>query len=898
VVPDPPTGPTVTVVFDQAGDVTISASNGCCSVQIGVNVREVVLAPDPDTHVEDEIDLMILPGDVERAIFDPPQYEGDVVFTIVDSDIAKFRDGEMLTDSLQFSTPPDSVEVVGVGVGETEIAIDFPSEPSLDVCPLVVKVGGTVRLQFDHLPRFMPYGGPPPTTEVAGPQAEPENDSDWIEIGGASFGQPGGRELTRQEIIDILQGQDPSIHSEVFIAVSVWDAEGNPKRGKRIGFAYQKEDELTWIGGASDIATYTDENGEAQWNWNHAHVLTPNELPPITQSVTKKGFAVIVGEAARRFFDENDVPNDVLNDLLDNGDWELHLGESLYVERVFEDSQGDVYNTTLALHLPWVNHIHAEVVKHHLAEPQWDDGLDLTGGVEVEEPDGSTTQVQFGPMTRPLQDENAAQELSDKFFDMLLNSSWSGGHWIDDREGGFTPIVSINTITDSFAFELTISLLPFGDLYDMGKELIEHAINGEPINKPLMAVCAVGLAFDAGYVAPPIGIAGNFAIAVIKRLLKSVPPSMVNKIARLGDDMIDGVYVLVDYVIKVAVHSDEPLQAAGILTRRFERIAYESQLTIGEDALLDSVRVVAHHSINDVGDVASEGFAAFVKYGDEGVDSFDDLLVKLDGLGDEVGGESARGIGEAIEKTYKNAPNGVNNPKNLQRVDEAVGAAARQYDSHLRGLVTPHIGPDKAFKSMEEFEAMRFMRAEDLRPDQVAAINAIRDSVIDLGSNTEVAKAVSLSQAMARLQNGNPNLTGFFTRKQDLAGANSAGEMIARVRPEYSGSPFFEGEAFAVIETKGVAIANNATVPRSSGFGGSVVEEYPYVGNGFAASLDGHLTPEWKLNGATVMESDVTVMAFRNADGSPQTVQIGELSGDKWVLRANGNAFFWEPLSN
>ncbi len=199
---------------------------------------------------------------------------------------------------------------------------------------------------------------------------------------------------------------------------------------------------------------------------------------------------------------------------------------------------------------------------------------------------------------------------------------------------------------------------------------------------------------------------------------------------------------------------------------------------------------------------------------------------------------------------------------------------------------------------MEEFEALRFMDAGSLRPDQIAAINSIRNNVIDLGPNTEIAKAVSLSDAMTRLQNGNPNLTGFFTRKQDLADANSAGEVIARVRPEYSGSPFFEGEAFAVIETKGAGIANNATVPRSSGFGGDVPGEYPYIGNGFAASLDGHLTPEWKVNSATVMEPDVTVMSFRNADGSPQTVQIGELSGDKWVLRANGNAFFWEPLSN
>lgn len=91
-------------------------------------------------------------------------------------------------------------------------------------------------------------------------------------------------------------------------------------------------------------------------------------------------------------------------------------------------------------------------------------------------------------------------------------------------------------------------------------------------------------------------------------------------------------------------------------------------------------------------------------------------------------------------------------------------------------------------------------------------------------------------------------------------------------------------------------------MPRSSGFGGNVPGEYPYTGNGFAASLDGHLTPEWKLNNATVMEPDVTIMSFKNADGSPRVVSMGGAGeSDRWVLRrVDPNdpqaGYFWEPL--
>jgi hypothetical protein len=274
-------------------------------------------------------------------------------------------------------------------------------------------------------------------------------------------------------------------------------------------------------------------------------------------------------------------------------------------------------------------------------------------------------------------------------------------------------------------------------------------------------------------------------------------------------------------------------------------------------------------------------------------------MIKFESAGEELGTQAATSVGEAVEKTYKHAPgpNGVPDPFDLKRVDEAVAAGARTYDGHLRGLVSPHVGPGLPFKSMEEFEALRFMRAEDLRPDQVAAINAIRNSVIDLGPNTEIAKAVSFGNAMGRLQTDSPNIQGFFTRKHDLAGASSSDEVIDRLRLDYDGSGFSGGESFAVIESKGTAIAGNAEIPRSSAFGGATDRPYPYVGNGFAASRDGHLTPEWRMMSNTPMQPDVTVMSFKNADGSPRVIQIGSLSGDKWVLKYNGDNFYWYPLT-
>lgn len=45
---------------------------------------------------------------------------------------------------------------------------------------------------------------------------------------------------------------------------------------------------------------------------------------------------------------------------------------------------------------------------------------------------------------------------------------------------------------------------------------------------------------------------------------------------------------------------------------------------------------------------------------------------------------------------------------------------------------------------------------------------------------------------------------------------------------------------------------------------------------------------------------NVTVMEFKNAEGSPNVITIGQLSSDRWVLRRvdprDPSTTFWEPL--
>jgi hypothetical protein len=247
-----------------------------------------------------------------------------------------------------------------------------------------------------------------------------------------------------------------------------------------------------------------------------------------------------------------------------------------------------------------------------------------------------------------------------------------------------------------------------------------------------------------------------------------------------------------------------------------------------------------------------------------------------------------------MASTYRRSPNGAGIPEasDILRVDEAVAAAVFPRTTRLRSYVSPHIGTDAAFKSMEEFEALQFLPAESLTSAQVDAMKVLRASIPDPVIGNDIVKVTSLSDAMNRLGSGDGSLNGFFTRQADIGGMTTASDFVERLRLDYHGSPFSEGEAFAVINTKvNTSIASNARVPKQGGFGGgsgdmSYADDYPYVGNGFAASRDGNLTPEWRVQNASQMPADVTVISFKNADGSPRVVTVGQAgSSDRWVLR-------------
>ena len=164
------------------------------------------------------------------------------------------------------------------------------------------------------------------------------------------------------------------------------------------------------------------------------------------------------------------------------------------------------------------------------------------------------------------------------------------------------------------------------------------------------------------------------------------------------------------------------------------------------------------------------------------------------------------------------------------------------------------------------------------------------------------------------LADGNPNMAGFFCRKADIDDLVTTPGLSRRLRLDHEASPFSDAGAHAVLEgpaspsivaRSGIPVRQGSMgTPPPAGYVGVPTDlaNPPFTSNGLPASLDGRVMAEMRMSQPTAMTPDVTILRFRNHDGSPLTVSLGQAgASDRWVLRMqldlNGvPRYSWEPL--
>lgn len=884
-----------------------------------LHLPTVEFLPDPDTHA-DEIEtgaVTVLPADIETMTVKVRGVPAETTITasVQAPVVAQLWVDETLQSTHETTDQTFTLDIAGLSTGQAGITVNIGSQQNY---AFPVHVGGHLSLSYNKAPTFTP------------PYRDPDANS-----GSARGPIP-------QEV---FQAAAALPEQKCRAAITIVDALGHPKPNK--AFIVVPRDDYTFVTSGLQVLHYTGENGTGIVGLETDNARLPDfgSLVQSTETpVLLNNIAILTGRSAE-LFDWNDP--DVLITLREEQLFGAHTftGNRLEFEGQLGSDGTLGYRGGLAVGFPVINKIHLAILDTHLRQRRyapsgwvdfalndlllWDPGANdyffVTPAAEEHILAGTSYSLFYDPWVSSYVIPTLQSDL------MALHEGRFDQYTfyirpVDDDADEGTTLLDVAAI----AAEFGLAFIPGWDLIDVVRYgLLRNIDEDGPAteNYVIAAVSLFGLLADAGYLAGPTGLATNAITAAMKVIAKRIPPSAVKAVFKTADSFRASAQLLVEYLQKfprpqgfswtnVGQVKDWAVGMAAGVINQWNRILH-SPLKLGPDDLANSIKAIHRNTTEQMlSDAGAEGVAALLKHGpgEAVVDGLADALRSGAGGAGKLADESLDSVSSAACKTYRRAPNGngVPDPKDLQRVDEAIAAAQRQLHQGYRSTVESFVGPDHAIKSMQEFEALRFMRAEDLTGPQVTALNTIRAALGMPQQGTKVTKILPLNQGVAKVADGDPNLSGFFARSSDVFDANTTSKLIDRLRLDRPGTDFLPNSPHVVVETNvNGAIQSNARIPRSSTYSNGSSDEfiqnldYPYTGNGFPGSRDGHLLPEY-TTAATAMDAGVdavgqpnTVMRFRFDDGTPYPQTINGQTASDWMLIVdpdNPELRRWSPL--
>lgn len=505
-------------------------------------------------------------------------------------------------------------------------------------------------------------------------------------------------------------------------------------------------------------------------------------------------------------------------------------------------------------------------------------------------------------------------------FGINLLSTQSAPGDFEDLVGQGTTSEPMLLTVGGLAAEFSLGFVPGYDVIDaVSYGLIKPVFDGEDDlgNYGVAAASTLGLLADAGYLAGPVGLLTNAATSSVKvcvKFVNKIGSPWLKRMLSTSDTLRGSLQDALDYMAKhldgqptefaieyVGAWTDWAVRTATSFINGSRRCAYPAYAVLKANSSNWQAATMAAYrrvSTSAIGDTATHGWAFVARRMSQlqNLGEFEIRIVKLRGSLSDTASEAQKlaadqamkRVGDSVEATMKEAGEIGHSSTYIKSVDDAFANVAVGVSIRFRQHVTPHIGPGKAFASMEEFEFFRMKRGRHLNEDQKNAMKAIRAAIdsarggITVGTNMRKIVPLSASDRMT-LNFGSPNrfeptVGGFVTRAEDAAGLggrplhNGPGSLNEAMGLDYPNSPYTDG--YAVIDFDAtIEIAGAARVPKSQQFmsGGndrylrddeptlaSMIEPfrekphgYPYTGNGFVASRDGVLRPEYHIDSAS-----------------------------------------------
>lgn len=203
---------------------------------------------------------------------------------------------------------------------------------------------------------------------------------------------------------------------------------------------------------------------------------------------------------------------------------------------------------------------------------------------------------------------DAADKQSETFFVKQIQEAKSTASVVETSEDEFDLIEWIKSIKIPWWLEMGISVIPFGDLYDIIKELVIDQLKGENIDALVLSLAIFGLIADLGWLAPTPGAEDvpNVALATLKTIAKNVPPGPARD--------------AIAEIIEQAVKNPDDLKRLGEVSAQLVKNSEVFEVLLKNPDVLKVVLKNGPETVEFAAKYGDDAIYVMTKYGDDAVE--------------------------------------------------------------------------------------------------------------------------------------------------------------------------------------------------------------------------------------------------------------------------------------
>ena len=154
--------------------------------------------------------------------------------------------------------------------------------------------------------------------------------------------------------------------------------------------------------------------------------------------------------------------------------------------------------------------------------------------------------------------------------------------------------------------------------------------------------------------------------------------------------------------------------------------------------------------------------------------------------------------------------------------------------------------------TVDEFNKLRLTNPNELSPEQVKTMKAIRDEIPKIDPNTYIQKTIPEGDIDGYMSGGWNQIGGYIAKYDDVSHIKNYNDVVESSRLDYvtadGNRPYPEGgNTYGYIKFKTKA-TDKISIPYGEIFGGSHTEGLPCTLNGFTGARNGEIVPEWILD--------------------------------------------------